>query len=157
MKSHGAKKQRQTVSVWELDQARRAVPYIAAIMRSLREHRLEALGLDQQVQHLKDKPGRPDRTAIVEQTELAKQAQAAHDRFDQAMDELNSLDVFCIDPIQGEAVIPFLHDRKLAWYVFDLFDEGDPLRFWRAHDDPLEARRPIADVQAEAGEHSRVA
>ena len=45
--------------------------------------------------------------------------------------------------VGGLALIPFAVEKRLAWYVFDLFDEEDPLRFWRYHQDPLEKRRPM--------------
>ena len=43
------------------------------------------------------------------------------------------------------AFIPFQKEEELAWFVFDLF-ESDGLKSWRFHQDPLETRRPIADV-----------
>ena len=118
-------------------------------MRSLREQRLEAQSLQRQVERLDMQPGRPDRTALVAHAEAKRQAGDAEDRFETSMTELYRLDVFCIDPIRGEAMIPFLHSEKLAWFVFDLFDEEDHLKQWRYHDDALEMRRPIAEALVE--------
>ena len=61
------------------------------------------------------------------------------------MNELGRLDVYCIDALAGVAFIPFVHEDQLAWYVFDLFSET-MLDAWRYHEDPLETRRPIAEV-----------
>jgi hypothetical protein len=149
MSRNGSKKQAQTIRVWSYDEAKKATPYITAVMRSLREQRIEAQGLTRRAERLADRPGRPDRTALLEQAETVRQAGEAGGRFDDTIAELHALDVFCIDPIAGTAVIPFLHAKKLAWFVFDLFDEEDHLRQWRYHDDPLETRRPIAEALVE--------
>jgi len=148
MNRNGSKKRRQTVRVWELEQARKAVPYISAILQSLRQHHLEALGCDREARRLAAKPGRPDRSALVAHSEVTRQAQEAGQRVDQDLEELAALDVYSLDPLRGEAVIPFLHGKKLAWFVFDLFDEEDHLRTWRYHDDPLDTRRPLAEALA---------
>ena len=39
-KREGAKQKTQTIQVWTVDQAIEAVPYLASILRSVREHRL---------------------------------------------------------------------------------------------------------------------
>jgi hypothetical protein len=63
-------------------------------------------------------------------------------RFEETENELNRLDVYSLDPVQGLALIPFVREEQLAWFIFDLFDP-EPLRFWRFQDDPLDARRLI--------------
>ncbi|MBL8797913.1 MAG: DUF2203 family protein [Planctomycetia bacterium] len=149
MNRNGSKKGRKKViRVWTYDQAKKAVPYITSVVRSLREHRIDALNENREAKELAGKPGRPDRTALIEHAELTRRAREADGRFDNAMAELNALDVFCIDPLRGEAVVPFVHGEQLAWYLFDLFDEEDPLRYWRFHEDPLETRRPISEALA---------
>ncbi len=55
-----------------------------------------------------------------------------------------------LDPVHGQALVPFVHEEQLAWYVFDLFDP-QPLRFWRFQSDPDETRRPLTQRQ-----HGRV-
>lgn len=147
MNRNGSKKGRKKViRVWTYDQARQAVPYIGSVLRSIREHRIDALNENRESRQLAAQPGRADRTALIEQAELARRSREAEVRFDDAMTELNALDVYCIDPVRGEAVIPFIHGEQLAWYLFDLFDEEDHLRHWRFHEDPLEMRRPIAEA-----------
>ena len=55
------------------------------------------------------------------------------------------MDVFLLDPVQGVALIPFNKENSLAWFVFDLFEEGEPQNL-AFHEDTLETRRPIADA-----------
>ena len=148
---NGSKRQAETMHTWTYEQARHAAPYIASVMASLREHWLDLQFHDRKVQKLKNQPGRPDRAALLDQDDALRLARAATDRFEDAQSELNVLDVFCIDPVKGEAVIPFTFDNQLAWFVFDLFD-ADHLRHWRYHSDPLDTRRPIAEVLEGQGE-----
>ena len=56
--------------------------------------------------------------------------------------------ITCLDPIKGQALFPFVHKKRLAWFLFDLF-ETDPLRFWRYQDDPEDVRRPIGVSEEE--------
>jgi hypothetical protein len=42
-------------------------------------------------------------------------------------------------------VIPFMRGDALAWFVFDLFD-GQGVVAWRLYSDPLETRRPLAEL-----------
>ena len=143
---NGSRKRRETIQVWTYDQARRVLPYVASIMRSLREHRLEAQQQHLSAHRLAKRQGRSDRAALIAHTEVALAAKEAEERFHQALDELHTLDVYCLDPAAGLALIPFAIDNRLAWFVFDLFDQSDPIRSWRYHQDPLEMRRPIAEA-----------
>ncbi|MBY0527941.1 MAG: DUF2203 family protein [Gemmataceae bacterium] len=145
---NGSKRRRANIRVWSYDEARRAAPYIASVMGSLREHWLDVQTADRKTLQLNKQPGRPDRTRLVAHAEAARRADEARNRLEEAEEELTALDVFCIDPIRAEAVIPFVHDKQLAWYVFDRFDE-DPIRAWRYHSDPLDTRRPIAEALLE--------
>ncbi len=140
-----SKAKRQVVRVWTYPQAQGALPYIGSVMRSLREHWLEAQRHEAAVKRLGGKPGRPDRTALLALEEEGREAREARDRFNEAYQELQDIEVFCIDPNQGVAVVPFVHDDKLAWLIYDLF-AGDGFQNWRYHDDPLEQRRPIAEA-----------
>jgi hypothetical protein len=137
-----SKERRQKVKLWTYAQAQTASPYIRAVVRSLREHAVEVLALQRQVQRLANRPGRPDRTALIAHQETEHQLRVARHRFEQAADELDTLNLYSLDPVQGQALIPFVHDDQLAWYIFDLFDTK-PLRFWRYQNDSLETRRPV--------------
>jgi hypothetical protein len=142
-----SKRSEETIQVWTYDQAGRVLPYVASIMRTLRESRLEALQQDRIVRKLALTPGRPGRVQLIAQEEAARLVRAAQDRFEEALEELHTLDIYCLDPVAGQALIPFAQDDELAWYVYDLFD-GSSLRFWRYHRDPLETRRPVAAAHA---------
>jgi hypothetical protein len=152
----GAKRRRRQVRVWTLEQARAALPYLSSVMRSLREHRLEAVTQHRTAERLAGRPGRPDRDSLIAHAEAAKAAGGADERFRDTLAELEALDIFLLDPIAGQALIPFVHDENLAWYVYDAFDP-EPLRFWRYHSDPLDARRPMAEIQGDEQERTWLA
>ncbi len=141
----GSRRRRQTIQVWTHEQARAVLPYLASILRSLREYRLEWQYQQRRARQLAQRSGRPDRNTLISHQDALEAAQQAQDNFQAALEELHQLDVYCLDPIRGEALIPFVYANQLAWFVYDLFDD-QPLRFWRYHSDALEMRRPIAEV-----------
>lgn len=147
----GTKQPADTLQLWSFSQAKEAGPYLTSVVGSLREHFLDAQVHDLRAWRLGKKPGRPNRTEILEQEEANWEAKAAKERFQDALAELQSLDIYCLDPAQGLALIPFMHRKQLAWFVFDLFD-GDSLRFWRFQTDPLETRRPIQEIPDETAQ-----
>jgi hypothetical protein len=63
-----------------------------------------------------------------------------------AAEELAELDVYSLDPLKGQALVPFVHDEQLAWYIFDLFD-AEPIRAWRYQSDPEHTRRKLPALQ----------
>lgn len=140
-----AKKERRLIHPWTYARAQGALSYIRSVMQSLRDHRLEFQSQNLEAQRLSDRPGRPDRATLIAREDAAQAAVKAQERFDDALNELGRLDVYCIDPVNGIAFIPFVQGEQLAWYVFDLFSETS-LDGWRYHEDPLETRRPIAEV-----------
>jgi hypothetical protein len=140
-----SKRKKETIQPWTYEQALGVLPYLGSVVRSLREHRLEAVIRHREAKAIAGRPGRADRATIIAQEDAAKAARAADEQFEAALEELHQLDIYCLDPIRGEALVPFVHDNQLAWYIYDVFDE-EPFRFWRYHSDPLEARRPIADA-----------
>ena len=143
----GNKLNQNVLRTWTYAQAHRAVPYVANIMRSVREHFLNLVSKQADQRRLAAKPGRPDRAAYLAQEEAAVGAERAMDALRDDLEELQAIDVYVLDPVQGEALIPFVHDEKLAWYVFSLFEE-EPLKLWRFHEDPIEARRPMSELAA---------
>ncbi len=140
------KAREKAIQVWTYDQARGAIPYLTSVVRSLREQALEALALQRRCRRLAAKPGRPDRAALIAQQEAERQARLAEARLQETADELHALDVFSLDPVGGLALVPFVNDEQLAWYIFDLFDP-QPFRFWRYQSDPDDTRRPITSLQ----------
>ena len=146
-RQRGAKRKRRTLQTWTIRQAEAAAPYIRSVLTSLREHYLDMQGLRLEVKRLAARPGRQDRTALISLRHATEEADRAADRATEAAEELADLDIFCLDPAEGQAMLPFLHEEQLGWYLFDLFDERKPLRNWRFDSDPDETRRPITAAQ----------
>lgn len=138
-----SRRRQKEPQLWTFAQAQAACPYIRSLVSSLREHSLEVQALERRVRQISDRPGRPDRAALIEQQEAQNELRLAQIRLDEVTDELDVLNIFALNPIQGQTLLPFVHEDQLAWYVFDLFDPK-PLRFWRYQEDSLETRRPIA-------------
>jgi hypothetical protein len=132
--------------LWTFEDAQSAVPYLSSIVRSLREHFLEARSLRQQLQTLADRPGRPDRSALIAEQEARRQLARVEQEYQDALDELETLDIQPLDATRGTALVPFVHDEQLAWYIFDLFD-SQPIRSWRYQSDPDETRRKLTTAQ----------
>lgn len=137
---------RQVIPIWSYAQAQSAVPYIASIMRSLREHRLTAQSQQVQAVRIAAQPGRPDRTAMIAHQEALRAVGRAEDCYEEALQELQGLGIYCQAPIRGLALLPFVHEQLLAWFVFDLFAD-EPLVCWRYHSDTVETQRPMHEVK----------
>jgi hypothetical protein len=148
--SKGAKRRRRTIQVWTLAQAKSAAPYLTSVVRSMREHTLEGLACRRRLRHIEQRPGRPDRDDLIAAQETEAAARRAEENAVQAADELLALDIQPLNPADGQALVPFVHEEQLAWYVFDLFD-AHPFRFWRFQSDPDDTRRPVTPRQ-----HGRV-
>jgi hypothetical protein len=144
--SRRTKRTRHTLRLWAFDQAQAAVPYITSVVRALREHALSVQSLQRRLQALENRPGRPDRALLIERDELRRDRDRAEDELHQATAELEALDVYLLDALRGQALVPFAHDDQLAWYVFDLFDE-QPIRSWRFQSDPEGTRRKLTAAQ----------
>jgi hypothetical protein len=141
-----AKPRAEAIQVWTLAQAQSAVPYITSIVRSLREHALEIQKYKSMLDRLGQLSGRPKRDTLIAEQEARQDLTQAESAFQEAADELQPLDIYPLDPIRGHALVPFVHDEQLAWYIFDLFD-ASPFRFWRFQSDPEDTRRPVTTKQ----------
>ena len=128
--------------LWTYEAALRAVPYLRAVVRSLREHWLHLQSARRQIERLDSRPGRPDRQTLIRRAVAVQELDQADRQLEETFDELKAIDVYCLDPAQGLALIPFGKGDELAWYVFDLFSPQG-LEGWRLHSDPLETRRPL--------------
>jgi hypothetical protein len=138
----------KVLRLWPHAEAVKALPYIRSIMASLREHWLDVHLLKRRLRRLDKTPGRPGRAALLARESAAADAGDAVERFDESLRELMTLDIYCVDPVEGLALIPFRKGDELAWFVFDLFDP-ERLESWRLHNDPIEKRRPLAEVLEE--------
>src|SRR5262249_55582111 len=131
-----------TQRLWTYEPALRAIPYLRAVVRSLREHWLHLQSARRQVGRLDSRPGRPDRQTLIRRAAAVQELDQADMKLEETFDELKAIDVYGLDPAQGLALIPFGKGDELAWYVFDLFSPQS-LEAWRFHGDPLEMRRPL--------------
>jgi len=131
-----------TQRLWTYEAALSAVPYLRAVVRSLREHWLHVQSVRRQIERLDSRPGRPDRQTLIRRAVAVQELDQADMKLEETFDELKAIDVYCLDPAQGLALIPFGKGDELAWYVFDLFSPQG-LDAWRLHSDPLETRRPL--------------
>jgi len=139
-------KTERRIHLWTFAQAQAAVPYIHSIVQSLRDHWLDAVTHDQRADRLAAKPGRPDRATLTAMQDARTAANRAQQQFANVLEELEDLDVFCVDPLNGLAVIPFRQYDQLAWFVFDLFEEAG-FKSWRYDTDPLETRHSLDEVE----------
>jgi hypothetical protein len=114
-------------------------------MQSIRENRIDAQRYELAARRLADCSGRPTRHDLIAREECRKDGQTATDRFEEALQELQDLGIYCLDPVRGEALVPFVQEQQLAWFVYDLFAE-EPIRSWRFHTDSFDMRRPITTV-----------
>jgi hypothetical protein len=132
----------RTLRLWSYDEADRAVPYLRSVVGSLREYWLEAQAQRRGTELLSARPGRPDRTRLLTGQALHASRERAEGQFNDAVEELTSIDVFLLDPLRGTALLPFRKEDDLAWYVYDQFDDRG-VAGWRYHSDPLEQCRPL--------------
>jgi hypothetical protein len=132
--------------LWTFDEAQAAVPYLSSVVRSLRDHYLVLLSHRRELLALADRPGRPDRKALIAEQEIRRDLHHTESEYQLALDELEALDIQPLDAGQGTALVPFVHDDQLAWYIFDLFD-SQPIRSWRYQSDPDETRRKLTTAQ----------
>lgn len=136
----------EVVRLWTHAQAKGALPYLRSIASSLREHWLEAQSKNLEADRLEKQPGRATKGTMLAVADARTSHQKAENCFQEALEEMLAMHVFPIDVNQGLALIPFRQKDELAWFVFDLFEPGG-LRSWRFHNDPLETRRPITEVE----------
>ena len=146
MKQSKCRLDSETRRLWTFEEAQAAVPYFSSVGRSLREYYLEILAKHRELQMLTGRHGRPDRKALTAEQEARRDLQKAEQEYEDALEELSELNVQPLDPGQGTALVPFVHDDQPAWYFFDLFD-SQPIRSWRYQSDPEEIRRELTAPQ----------
>ncbi len=132
-KSRPTDRRNRFIGVWTYAEARAALPYVASIMGSLREHRLDALRHRLAAQRLAAKPGRPRRDTVLAREEAAREAGRADAEYQRTLAELKSLGIRCLDSIAGLAIFTIYEKGYFREYVYDLFDSL-PLRFPDEHE-----------------------
>jgi hypothetical protein len=121
------------LGVWTYAEARAVLPYVASIMGSLRDHRLDFLRHRLSAQRLAAKPGRPRRDTLLDQEEAAREEGRADAEYQKTLAELKSLGIRCLDSVAGLAIFTVYEYGYLREYVYDLFD-SQPLRFPYEHE-----------------------
>lgn len=137
----------KAMRLWDWSEATKAVPYLRSVIGSLRDHWLEVMNAQRQLDRSAKHMGPVKRQQIMDRERCEDEQRRAQAKFDDALEELNGVDVFLLDPVQGLALIPFRKEDDLAWYVFDYFTPRG-LIGWRYHHDPIEECRPL-DTQEE--------
>jgi hypothetical protein len=133
-----------TLHVWTYAEAVKALPYVRALVASLREHWLHLQRARLQVRRLDARPGRWDRQALIVRAEAVREAELVEGHFNEAQRELEALGVSGLDPAAGRALIPFRQGDELAWFIFDLFAPRG-LETGQFQADSLETRRPLVE------------
>lgn len=141
-------------NMWTYRRATKSLPYLRAVARSVREHWLHMARARLKVRRLAARCGRPDRHGMILRAEAGREAAWAEGQFNEGLCELEEIDVCCLDPARGLALIPFLHGDDLAWFIFDLFDARG-LVGWRFHLDPLETIRMLRLADIDPGPADR--
>lgn len=144
-----SKKPPKVIRLWSRAQAEKVLPYLRSVMQSLRETWIQARSRWLETRRLANKPGRPGRDTILALEFADKETGRASDRLNEIVAELEAIDVFCLDPGRGLALVPFAQKDELAWLVFDLFS-ANGYESWRFHKDPLECRRPMVEADPQA-------
>ena len=134
-----------SLRMWTYPDAVKAVPYIRSLAQSLRDGWLELRQSQETVLRTKARPGRPNRDTLILLDDTQRHIERAEAGLEEIVAEMLTLSAYCVDPGAGLAVIPFLRGQELAWFVFDLFDPQGIVA-WRLYSDPLEMRRPLAQL-----------
>lgn len=138
------RRSRHSLRLWTLEKAKSAVPYLASIVRSLREQTLEIQKLKRKLSFLEEKP-RPDRDSIIALEDGGRRLRQLEDEQTSSLSELEQIDAHLQDAMSGLALLPFAYDDQAAWFIFDLFE--NKIVGWRYQNDPDETRRKLAAVQ----------
>jgi hypothetical protein len=138
-----------SLRLWTFADVLKAVPYIRSLAQSLRDGWLEFRQAQETVERAKARPGRPNRDTLILLDESQRDVERAETKLEEIVGEMMALSAYCVDPGEGLAVIPFLRGQELAWFVFDLFDPQGIVA-WRLYSDPLETRRPLAELDSPA-------
>jgi hypothetical protein len=147
MKSRRSRTKRlRILHLWTLNEVQKAIPYLRSVIGSLREHWLGTMNTQRTLELAAKHPDSHQRTHVFAREDMQDERQRMQHKFDDALDELNGIDVFLLDAVKGLALIPFRKDDDLAWFVFDQFVSRG-LIGWRYHKDPIEECRPLTLLQ----------
>jgi Uncharacterized conserved protein (DUF2203) len=135
-------KRMHALRLWTWDEVVKAIPYLRSITGSLREHWLDMLNAQRDIER-GEKAKAPARTQqLLQNQKSLEERQRAQDKFEEALNELHGVEAFLLDPVRGTAAMPFRKEDDLAWYVFDHFAPRGVIG-WRLQSDPDEECRPL--------------
>lgn len=135
-------KRMRVMHLWTWSEVAKAVPYLHSIIGSLREHWIDVLNVQRNIDKAAAQHGPAKRQHIIDMQAHQDDRHRAQTKFDDALEELNQMEVFLLDPVRGLALIPFRKGDDLAWYVFDHFTPRGVIG-WRFHNDPIDECRPL--------------
>lgn len=147
MKRRERNERMRVMHLWDWSEVVKAVPYLHSVIGSLREHWLDVLTVQRHLDRAAAQPGLAKRQQMIEMQGHQDERQRAQAKFDDALGELNEIDVFLLDPVRGLALIPFRKEDDLAWYVFDHHSSRGVIG-WRFHNDPMDECRPLETTPA---------
>lgn len=147
MKKHPRQQPSELVQLrlWTYEEAKKGVPYLRSLVASLREKWLAARQSHRELELISKQSGRAKRADLIQLEESNRNLDQAGTQLEEVMDEMMAISLYSVDPTAGVAVIPFIHEESLAWFVFDLFDPRG-LVAWRGTDDNVDSRRSLAEL-----------
>src|SRR5947209_5952655 len=101
----GSRRRQQTIQPWTYEQALGVLPYLRSIVRSVRDSQLDVQAQQLTVRRLAHQSGRPNRATLIAQDNARRAAAMAEEHRDAALEEMHTLDIYCLDPVRGEALI----------------------------------------------------
>lgn len=132
----------RVMNLWIWSDVVKAIPYLHSVVGSLREHWLDVLTAQKDLDKSAAREGLANRQQLLDDKALESDRVRAQEKFDDAIEELTKIDVFLLDPVRGLALIPFRKEDDLGWYIFDHFAKRGVIG-WRLHDDPIDRCRPL--------------
>lgn len=142
----GKKGKKRLLQTWSFDQAMKALPYLVDVTRSLRDNYLAKQFAQHRLHKISQRSTRPDRSRLIQMQQAQFDIDAAQSKYAADVQELESMGIFAVSPINGCVAIPFLEEEQLAWYVLELFHE-ETICGWRYQTDPIDTRRPLLPKQ----------
>ncbi len=134
----------RVMRLWTWSEVAKAVPYLRSVVGSLREHWLDILTIQRRIDKAEAAKGPVKRPQMMAMQSHQDERSRAQTKFDDALEELNKVEVYLYDPIRGLAMIPCRKGDDLAWYVFDHFAAPGVIG-WRYQKDPIDECRPLDD------------
>jgi hypothetical protein len=147
-------KRMQVMHLWTWNEVAKALPYLRSITGSLREHWLDMLHAQRDIDRAAKAKTRPGTNQLLQDQRRFDDRERARAEFNDALDELHGVEAYLLDPVQGTAIMPFRKEDDLAWYVFDHFAPPGVIG-WRYQNDPEGECRPLNVLKDASASDSR--